>query len=130
MDALEINSCDGGEGSGSTTSSSKGENSVVSSAHSPSIEPAVAQSPSLDPVAVGAVSVAPTVAASFEGVDPSFILPQLLELPPHEVIGGKAFWKTYTRWEKLDHDQRGKVLLQERRLRRLELSFWCARLRY
>jgi hypothetical protein len=114
MDAFEINSDDGGEGSGSTMSSSQGEDSLISSAHSPSTQPAVAQSTDEYPsvaVAAEAASAAPTNAASFEGVDPSFILPQLLELPPDEIIGGKAFWKTYTRWEKLDSDQRGKVVL-------------------
>ena len=44
MDAFEINSYDGNEGSGSTMSSSQGEDSLISSAHSPSTQPAVAQS--------------------------------------------------------------------------------------
>ena len=75
MDAFEINSYDGGEGSGSTMSSSQGEDSLISSAHSPSTQPAVAQSTDEYPsvaVAAEAASAAPTNAASFEGVDPSF----------------------------------------------------------
>ena len=70
MDAFEINSYDGNEGSGSTMSSSQGEDSLISSAHSPSTQPAVAQSTDEYPsvaVAAEAASAAPTNAASFEG---------------------------------------------------------------
>ena len=106
MNALEANSCgEVSEGYASTTSPSNGEDSIASTTSSPSLKPAAAESTKK------AVSPAPTVAANFEGVDPSFILPQLLELPPCEVIGGKPFWKTYTRWDKLDADQKGKALL-------------------
>ena len=91
------------EGFGSTTSSSKGEESAASS---PSVEPPVAESsdehPSLQPAVVEAASAAPTTSFDFEGVDPSLILQQLIELPPSEVVVGKPFWKTYSKWEKLD----------------------------
>ena len=41
------------------------------------------KSSSLEPAVVEAVFVAPTVTTNFEGVDPSFILSQLLELTTH-----------------------------------------------
>ena len=95
------------EGFGSTTSSSKGEESAASS---PSVEPPAAESsdehPSLQPAVVEAASAAPTTSFDFEGVDPSLILRQLIELPPSEVVIGKSFWRTYSKWERLDADQR------------------------
>jgi hypothetical protein len=49
-------------------------------------------------------------ASPFEGIDPSNIIPLLIDLPAIDCYKNRAFFKSYSKWESLSTDQRDKTV--------------------
>lgn len=47
----------------------------------------------------------------FEGLPPQFVLDRLRKLTANDIIGGKSFWKSYEKWEKLGQQQRTNTVV-------------------
>lgn len=47
----------------------------------------------------------------FEGLPPQLVLDRLRKLKPEEIVGGKPFWKSYEKWEKLDQQKRTNAVV-------------------
>eukprot|EP01033_Poteriospumella_lacustris_P014913 gene14913-10662_t len=49
--------------------------------------------------------------APFEGLPPQMVLERLRKLKEDEIVGGKLFWKSYEKWEKLTQQQKTNTVV-------------------